>query len=155
MDLVLVFAGVIGLILPTAFSFLDMMWRVCPALAMGKWGLYHSPTFFPQGGWGPKEEGWHLNPWVCKRRAMVWTSGFLVVPLPQAALWWPSCPQPSQHLSSWLSWQGSSALSQGSSMWYVALPRWALFWPPNLESRRWPTVELWRYLKGWEWDGHG
>ncbi|XP_051004468.1 aldehyde dehydrogenase family 16 member A1 [Acomys russatus] len=27
--------GVIGLILPTAYSFLDMMWRACPALAMG------------------------------------------------------------------------------------------------------------------------
>ncbi|XP_069857080.1 aldehyde dehydrogenase family 16 member A1 [Dipodomys merriami] len=27
--------GVIGLILPPTFSFIDMMWRICPALAMG------------------------------------------------------------------------------------------------------------------------
>ncbi|GAB1292053.1 Aldehyde dehydrogenase family 16 member A1 [Apodemus speciosus] len=39
--------GVIGLILPTSFSFLDMMWRVCPALAMGCTVVALVPPAFP------------------------------------------------------------------------------------------------------------
>lgn len=39
--------GVIGLILPTPFSFLDMMWRVCPALAMGCTVVALVPPAFP------------------------------------------------------------------------------------------------------------
>lgn len=39
--------GVIGLILPTSFSFLDMMWRVCPALAMGCTVVVLVPPSFP------------------------------------------------------------------------------------------------------------
>ncbi|XP_032749554.1 aldehyde dehydrogenase family 16 member A1 [Rattus rattus] len=39
--------GVIGLILPTSFSFLDMMWRVCPALAMGCTVVALVPPSFP------------------------------------------------------------------------------------------------------------
>ncbi|KAK7805476.1 hypothetical protein U0070_023079 [Myodes glareolus] len=39
--------GVIGLILPTSFCFLDMMWRVCPALAMGCTVVVLVPPAFP------------------------------------------------------------------------------------------------------------
>lgn len=31
-----VLAGVIGLIVPPTFSLLEMMWRICPALAVGQ-----------------------------------------------------------------------------------------------------------------------
>ncbi|XP_041502254.1 aldehyde dehydrogenase family 16 member A1-like [Microtus oregoni] len=39
--------GVIGFILPTSFSFLDMMWRVCPALAVGCTVVVLVPPAFP------------------------------------------------------------------------------------------------------------
>ncbi|XP_006986317.1 aldehyde dehydrogenase family 16 member A1 [Peromyscus maniculatus bairdii] len=39
--------GVVGLILPSSFSFLDMMWRVCPALAMGCTVVALVPPAFP------------------------------------------------------------------------------------------------------------
>ncbi|CAH7456806.1 Aldh16a1 [Phodopus roborovskii] len=39
--------GVIGLILSTPFCFLDMMWRVCPALAMGCTVVALVPPAFP------------------------------------------------------------------------------------------------------------
>ncbi|XP_049977269.1 aldehyde dehydrogenase family 16 member A1 [Alexandromys fortis] len=39
--------GVVGFILPTSFSFLDMMWRVCPALAVGCTVVVLVPPAFP------------------------------------------------------------------------------------------------------------
>ncbi|XP_059134731.1 aldehyde dehydrogenase family 16 member A1 [Peromyscus eremicus] len=39
--------GVVGLILTSSFSFLDMMWRVCPALAMGCTVVALVPPAFP------------------------------------------------------------------------------------------------------------
>lgn len=39
--------GVVGLILPTSFSLSDMMWRVCPALAMGCTVVALVPPAFP------------------------------------------------------------------------------------------------------------